>query len=88
MTWNRIKEEYDSYLRFIGLKQPERRINALHRVEEYVKTTHPSVYSGHALFTAINKDDLKHKFQNWKGRNISGAESQVINDFYKLSNIA
>jgi hypothetical protein len=84
-TWKQIKEEYAPYLKARLLKQPKRRLTALGKIEGYLQTTHPSVFKGYAMLAATSKNDLKEKYTNWKGRNISGAESQVINDLYKLA---
>ena len=84
-TWKQVKEEYTAYLAGKSLKQPKRRLAALDKIEEYLRTTHPGIFNGYALFAAITKNDLKWKYTYWKGSNISGAESQVINDFYKLA---
>lgn len=84
-TRKQVKGEYARYLKERTLKQPRRRLAALDKIDEYLQTTHPGVFNGYALFAAITKDDLKWKYTNWKGRNISGAESQVINDFNKLA---
>jgi hypothetical protein len=87
-TWKQVELEYAQYLEKIKLKYPHRRISALHKIEECLKATYPSLLKGYALFTQIDKKELKERFRNWKGKNLNGPESQVINDFYKLAKLS
>ena len=87
-NWKQIKAEYAQYLNDKGLKQPQRRISALNKIEQCLRSTYPSLLKGYVLFTHIDKNELKGRFRSWKGGNINSAESQVINDFYKLANIS
>ena len=84
-TWKEIKSKYIQYLLALDLKQPERRISALNKIEDYFKATYPSMLKGYTLFSQIDKSTLKVNISNWKGQKLNGAENQVINDFYKLA---
>lgn len=84
-TWKQVKLEYHQFLDSAKLKQPERRISALNKIEECFKLTYPSLLKGYALFTHFDKEELKVRFKLWKGKELNGAENQVINDFYKLA---
>jgi hypothetical protein len=86
-TWKQIKAEYAQYLHGRDLKQPQRRISALNKVEQCLQSTYPSLLKGYSLFTHLDKAELKERFKAWKGENLNGAESQVINDFYKLAEL-
>ena len=84
-TWNQVISQYLKYLAEIELKRPQRRLLALAKIEACLKSAYPSLLKGYSLFTQIEKSELKDRFMDWKGKNINGAESQVINDFYKLA---
>ncbi len=84
-TWKQVKSEYNGFLDSLELKQPQRRISALNKIEQCLKANYPGLFKGHALFTQVEKSDLKDRYKHWKGKNLNGAESQVINDFYKLA---
>ena len=87
-TWSQIKLTYKQFLEERNLKQPNRRLSALHKIEECLRASYPSFFKGHALFTQVNKSEMKERYEHWKGRNINVAESQVINDFYKLADVS
>lgn len=82
-TWNQVKDKYPSFLRN-KLKAPERRLSALSNIEKYLEEQYPSILKGYASFIYIDKAELRSKYEAWKGREMSGAEKQVFNDFYKL----
>jgi hypothetical protein len=84
-TWIQVKTEYTRYLSEKRLKQVSRRMSALNKIERLLLSSYPSLLKGHALFALIDKDELKEKITHQKGAKINGAESQVINDFYKLA---
>lgn len=84
-TWKQVKMVYGQFLAESNLKQPGRRISALAKIEECLMLTYPSLLKGYALFTHFDKNELKDRFELWKGKKLNGAENQVINDFYKLA---
>ncbi len=87
-TWTQVKKEYGQYLDAIKLKNPSRRISALDRIEQCLRTYYPAILKGYVLFTQIEKNELKEQFRAWKGKEINGAENQVFNDFYKLARVS
>jgi hypothetical protein len=85
MTWTQIVDKYPGYLTEIKLKQPKRRISALHKIEQYLQSCNLEIINGNILIAQINKLEFKQKYESYKGCNLNGAETQVINDFYKIS---
>jgi hypothetical protein len=84
-TWKSVRREYPTYLKE-NIKTPAVRLGALSEIEYYLKEQFPSLLLGYTDFRNIDKTALREKYQAWKGEKISGAESQVFNDFYRLSN--
>ena len=84
-TWTQVKTVYFLYLAEKKLKQPQRRVSALKKIEACLQSNYPGLFKGYALFTQIEKDELKDRLKNWKGKALNGAENQVINDFYRLA---
>jgi hypothetical protein len=84
-TWKRVRSEYPTYLRN-NIKVPAVRLGALSEIEYYLKEQFPSLIHGYTDFRNIDKSALTEKYAAWKGEKISGVESQVFNDLYKLSN--
>jgi hypothetical protein len=83
-TWKRVKREYPAYLQN-NIKVPAERLCALSEIEHYLKEQFPSLIHGYTDFRNIDKSALREKYEAWKGEKITGAESHVFNDFYKLS---
>lgn len=82
-TWKQVSEKYPTFLNK-KVKAPQRRLSALSKIEMYLNQQYPSILKGYTSFIHIDKFELRSKYEEWKGKNISGAESQVFNDFYKL----
>jgi hypothetical protein len=86
-TWKQISNQYHKYLIDKELKEPKIRLAALHKIERFLKENYPSIINGSTNFIHIDKFELRNKYELWKGKNITGAESQVFNDFYKICHL-
>lgn len=86
MTWEELKKriiaEYDSR----NLRSRVR-YNAIERIEIFIKQHHTQSIKEVKELIVIDKQFLKRQYAEQKGKNISGAESSVINEIYnQLSN--
>lgn len=81
MTPFEIGQAVDSYLDSRNLKNPDTRKRALRKVLEFIAKN--CTHSGQVPLPA-NKEELKDSYKNYKGSNLSGAESSVINHIYEL----
>lgn len=82
-TWKQVNDIYSAYLQN-NVRSPKLRLNALTKIEQYLKEQYPSLLNGFTDFIHIDKFELRDKYEIWKGKKINGAESQIFNDFYKL----
>jgi len=85
-TWNEVTKMYPAYLKF-QVKVPGLRMAALSKIEKSIKDYAPNLLKGNYMFMHIAKEDLKEKYEGWKGTVLNGAEKQAINDLYKLSKL-
>lgn len=84
-NWKEAKQAYtDEHLKK-SLKQPERRLSALSVIEKTIQRNEPQLLTGTLLFTTYSKEALLIRYENWKGKALSGAEKSVINGLYKFS---
>jgi hypothetical protein len=81
--WKDLSKKYPDYLKEkIFNTQP--RLSALLKIEQYLREQNPKLLNGEILLRYIEKNKLRNKFKEWKGKELTGSESQVFNDFYNL----
>lgn len=83
--WTLVKQSLVKNLNSRNLKVPRIRLNALERVESYLK----SICDIENLFELVEnnqKDNLLNSLTKVKKSDLNGAEKSIINDLYKIKN--
>lgn len=80
MTTNEIRNKVFAELDSRGLANPSIRKNALNRVLEYIETS--KYYKNGSVILPEDKRQFKQDYGNYKGKDLTGAESSVINEMY------
>jgi hypothetical protein len=84
-TFKEAKEAYIADHIAKGLKQPERRLNALKAIEKLVSEKSPELLSGNHLFKTYQKEQFEKHYTIWKNAPLSGAEKSVLLGLFKFS---
>jgi hypothetical protein len=83
MNWNEIIKAIREDLLSRNLKQPNRRLNALAKIDTIMKQHFKKYVENPKLLNSIIKDDLKSEIAKIeKVQELSGAESSIINEIY------
>lgn len=85
-TWKAITKRYSNYLIEINIKDIPRRLSALTTIEGFIEKSYSKLFKGNIFLNDISKNELRDSYYKWKGKDLSGAEKQVFNDLYKISN--
>lgn len=80
MTTSEIRNKVFAELDSRNLAKPSIRKNALEHVMEYVKTS--KYHKNGAVILPEDKRQFKKDYELHKGKNLTGAESSVINEMY------
>jgi len=80
-TWNSFKTSYPEYLQSKGVKTL-RRVSSLQKIEQFCREENVNLPEDIFSFLKKYKEELKMRFESWKGKKINGAESQAFNDFF------
>lgn len=68
-----------------GLKQPQRRLNALASIEKTIIVNDPSLMTGSKLFEEYDNHRFQVLYAEWKNKPLSGAEKSVIVGLFKFA---
>ena len=80
MTTSEIRNKVFAELDSRPLAQPSRRKNALDHVLDYIKTS--KYHNNGSVILPGDKREFKQDYEVHKGKNLTGAESSVINEMY------
>jgi len=84
MSWKTIKESIEASLIERNLSQPKRRLKELENIENNLKTHFSSIYNDPTKLKEKSIKDFKKEYAKIKpGKNLSGAESSLINEIYR-----
>lgn len=84
MVWERIKKSIVDDLLSRNLSDPRIRLNALENIERiFLKHLIEYIDDPIKNFNAIDKVKLKELLTQYKGKELNGAESSIINEIYR-----
>ena len=81
MTTTELRNKVFAELDSRNLAAPSIRKNAFDRVMDFIKVS--KYYNGGNVNLPQDKKQFKSDYQTYKGNDLSGAESSVINEMYK-----
>jgi DNA-directed RNA polymerase subunit RPC12/RpoP len=82
MTWSDIKKSIVDDLTSRNLKDLNRRLGALDKIETIMQQYYPSYIGKPDELKAIGKDKFKRNISDKKGKGLNNAEISVINEIY------
>jgi len=82
MKWQEIKESIIDDLSSRGLKDPSIRLKALEKIEMILRQNFPSYIENPDQLKEIEREELKWKIAEKKGRDLNSAEKSIINEIY------